>query len=144
LVASDLHLQTGTKKLQQGRVSKRGFTLLETLIAFGVMALIVGGLAGLFAWATTQQNLRLNRLLLAESATSVLEEYAASYPVMAKSGTEAGGWSWAVVEETTVPDQVVALRDQITYLRLTARVWREAEPDLVITSSSLLAIRASP
>jgi type II secretory pathway pseudopilin PulG len=121
-----------------------GFTLLETLIAFSVMALIVGGLTGLFAWATTQQNQRFQRLLLSEFAASVLEEYAMSYPAMADTGSADGGWSWAVVEEPVTPDEGTVLGQQITYLRLTARVWRAAEPKTTVTSSTLLALRASP
>jgi prepilin-type N-terminal cleavage/methylation domain-containing protein len=142
LAVSDPRLVPASRSA--GRAFRRGFTLLETLIAFSIVALIVGGLAGLFAWATAQQDSRLRRLLLAEFAVSVLEEHVATYPLMPISDTAPGGWSWAIAEEKVVPDQVTALQTQITYLQLTARVWQDAKPDLTMTASTLLAIRTSP
>lgn len=122
------------------RSSQRGFALMETLIAFALVAMAAGTLAGLFAWNASTQKLRADRLLLAEFARSTLEEYSATYPLMAPEGEAPGGWHWAIAAEPVVPDQVERLQGQITYFALTVKVWNGAAPALQIEAETLLAV----
>jgi hypothetical protein len=122
----------------------RGFTLFEALIAFALTALVIGGTIRMFSWAIAQQEKRVDDLLLAEFAVAILAEYSATYPAMALSGTADGGWNWAITETPVLPDKVEALRSQISYVQLTARVWQDVEPDQAREFSSLFALRTKP
>lgn len=115
---------------------------METLIAFALVATAVGMMAGLFAWNASAQRVRADRLLLAEFARSTLEEYVATYPLMAPKGEAPGGWQWEIRAEPVTPDPVQRLRGKIEYMALTAKVWRRAAPELQLEAETLLAVAA--
>lgn len=57
------------KRLAQGKCSERGFSLIETLIAAGILVTILAGLAQLVAWSVSQTRLaggRSRALLVAQ------------------------------------------------------------------------------
>jgi hypothetical protein len=98
----------------------------------------------MFTWAVVQQEQRSRDLLLSEFAVAVLTEYSGTYPEMALSGAADGGWRWEISETVVIPDQARVLQSQISYIQLTARVWRNVAPDQTVEVTSLFARRVQP
>lgn len=123
------------------RSGRSGFTLIEVMIAFAIVALVLTTVAVTLSGAATQQTNRLRELWLSEFARSVLDEYAETGPGMPPSGQAKGGWYWEVGEKAASPNPPGPLDQDLGYVAVTARVWNVAAPDQVFEVSTLLARR---
>lgn len=109
-----------------------GFTLLETLVATAVLALVLGGVMGTLGWSMRTQTLRLERAWLTELNRSMLEAYLRRPDPAARRGAAPPDWRWRISDVPAPQD------DGTTGLRaVTIEGWSERRPDLVVTLSTL-------
>lgn len=81
------------------RRPRSGFTLIETLIALAVLAVVVGGTLEFTRLLMRQSFERMERAWLVELARSISEEHMATRGVLpARSEGQIGDWQWAVSE----------------------------------------------
>jgi prepilin-type N-terminal cleavage/methylation domain-containing protein len=109
-----------------------GFTLLETLVAVAVLAMVLGGVMGTLGWSMRTQTLRLERAWLAELNRSVLEAYLRQPDPAARTGSAPGDWRWRISDAPVTQDNgTTGLRE------VTVDGWSERRPDLVVSLSTL-------
>lgn len=114
--------------LRSDRRPDGGFTLLEALVAFGLLTLVLATALPALSGAAARQAMRLNRLYAAEFAVSVLEEYRATYPVMAPKGSDSSGWAWEIDEAKVAPDGITSLAPAMQLFELRLEVWHHERP----------------
>lgn len=120
-----------------------GFVFLDALMAFALVALVLSAIYLALPATSIGQTERLNRLYATEFAVSVLEEYRATFPVMASEGRDPTGWAWAITEREVEPDPPGNLAAQIMYFEVTATIWHEDRPDARQSFTTILARRRS-
>lgn len=120
-----------------------GFVLLDALMAFALVALVLSAIYLALPANTIRQTERLSRLYATEFAVSVLEEYRATFPVMASEGLDPTGWAWAIAEREVEPDPPGSLSAQIKYYEVTVTVWQEDRPDARQSLTTIVARRRS-
>jgi prepilin-type N-terminal cleavage/methylation domain-containing protein len=109
-----------------------GFTLLETLVAVAVLAMVLGGVMGTLGWSMRTQTLRLERAWLAELNRSVLEAYLRQPDPAARTGSAPPDWRWRISDVPVTQDNgTTGLRE------VTVDGWSERRPDLVVSLSTL-------
>jgi type II secretory pathway pseudopilin PulG len=123
------------------RPAERGFTFLEVLLSLAMTALVMMTVMMTFSRAATLQAERLRSLWLAEFAVSALEEYKVTYPEMAQSGGTADGWQWQIEEDLVSPNPPGSLDGEMTYVAISATVWRKDRPDQTHAATTLVARR---
>ena len=117
-----------------------GFTLLETLIAFAIGALVVGTGFVVIGQALTRQAQMESRLELSQFARATLTEYVVTYPEMPRKGTYGGAWSWDINEAPLASPSLDEIGLPIRYVDVTVTVQRIGEP-LELSLSSAVARR---
>lgn len=113
--------------------------LLESLVAFGLVALVLGFALPIISGAAAQQARRLQDLNAAEFAVSLAEEYRATYPQLGAEGLDPAGWAWRITERSVSPDGQTSLDPVMRLVAVEITVWhldRSAEP---ATFSTLIA-----
>lgn len=109
-----------------------GFTLLETLVAVAVLAMVLGGVMVTLAWSMRTQTLRLERAWLAELNRSILDAYLRQPDPAARTGSAPPDWRWRISDvPVTQDDGTSGLRD------VTVESWSERRPELVVSLSTL-------
>jgi type II secretory pathway pseudopilin PulG len=121
------------------RSASRGFTLIEVMVAFALTAFVMSVVLVILPSSSVAQADRLRRLHAQEFAFSVLEEYRATYPVMAAKGEDPTGWSWSVSERDVKPNPPGSLDGVISYVEATATVWHRDTPEVRVASTGLIA-----
>lgn len=117
------------------RRSRLGFTLMETLVALSVMAILVSGILASVSWALGGLAERTERAWLVEFARSIADEYRITRNPSLLGGESSSGYSWKIdigePETLSIPD------DRLVEATLTT--WRSNRPDRTETLSFLLA-----
>ena len=124
------------------RLGNHGFSLLETLVTFALVAVVLAAIIPILPGQSTRTAQRLHRLLATEFAYSILEEYRVTYPQMLAKG-RSGQWHWQVAEASFKPAEPGALDGLVQYIELTATVWVDDERDSAI-SLTTMAARPAP
>lgn len=120
------------------RLGNRGFSLLETLVAFALVAVVLAAIVPILPVQSTRVHQRLYRLHATEFAYSVLEEYRVTYPQMQAQG-RSGPWHWQVTEANFNPVEPDALDGLVQYVELTVTVWVDDERDSAISLTTMVA-----
>lgn len=115
--------------------------MIEAMVAFAIMAIIIGATMITLGNATRLQAERLQSLELAEVSRSILEEYTVSYPNLPRSGEANGTWSWRISERAIVPDPPGVLAAVMEYVEIGLQVWRTDRPERILETSTLMARR---
>ena len=79
------------------RNHKSGFTLLETVVAFGLVALVLGASYGVIARSLSSQREAIARYQDVLMARSILDEYLLA-DLKEVSGTYKNTWEWHITE----------------------------------------------
>lgn len=103
--------------------------MLEAIVAFGLLAMVLAFALPALTGAAARQAGRIQSLQATEFAASVLEEYRATFPVMAASGTDPSGWVWQISERITAPDGPTSLDTAMVLVAVTLDVWHRDRPD---------------
>lgn len=115
------------------RSARRGFTLIESLVAAAVLALLVGtALAGV-SWTLGQSASRTDSAWLTELARSVIDEYRVTRDPELAEGRAAPDLVWEL--STGEPSQEDAGTGLV---EVTVSAWREGQPDRPVTLRVLL------
>jgi prepilin-type N-terminal cleavage/methylation domain-containing protein len=117
-----------------GRLTRRGFTLIEALVATAVLALLVGtALAGV-SWTLGQSAVRTDRAWLIELARSVADEYQITRDPALAQGRAAPDlvWQLSAVERPHPPIPGTGL------VEVAVSAWREDRADRLVTLQLLL------
>ncbi|RGP35903.1 hypothetical protein [Pseudotabrizicola alkalilacus] len=113
--------------------------MLEALVAFGLVAFVLGFALPIVSGAAAQQARRLQDLNAAEFAVSLAEAYRATFPQMEAEGQDPAGWAWRITERSVAPDGQTSLDPVMRLVEVQITVWhidRRAEPT---TFSTLIA-----
>lgn len=105
------------------RNRRAGFLLLEALVAFGLVALVLGFALPIVSGAAAQQARRLHHLNATEFAVSLAEEYRAVYPQIPPQGQDASGWAWQIAERSVTPDGPTSLDPQMRLVEVQITIW---------------------
>lgn len=101
------------------RNPRQGFTLLESLLAFVLLAMVIGG-AYLAIAQTAARQARLGEDLdMARLARALLTEYTVTHPAMQKTGELPPRYRWTITEEALPVEEAAGLRLAATRVRVT-------------------------
>ncbi|WP_176559403.1 type IV pilus modification PilV family protein [Rubellimicrobium roseum] len=114
------------------RRARRGVTLLETLVATAVLALLVGTAVGGLGRTLGQSATRTDRAWMTELARSVADEYRVTRdPALAQGrATPDLMWELATGEPATAPEPGL--------VEVTVSVWREGRESQAVALRMLL------
>ncbi|MEO9515422.1 MAG: prepilin-type N-terminal cleavage/methylation domain-containing protein [Paracoccaceae bacterium] len=110
------------------RERQDGFTLLETLIAFAIGALVIGTGFVVVGQALSRQVQLEARLHLSQFARATLTEYVVTYPVMPSSGIHAGRWEWQITERLLPTPDLSIIGLPLQYIDIEIAVREVGEP----------------
>lgn len=111
------------------RNGRRGFSLLEAMLAMAILALVLGAAMGGVGWTVGQVGQRSDAAWGTELARSVLDEYAVTRDAALVAGSAAPDWRW----ELTVSSGGEGLQEA------TVQVWRAGNRARGVTLQTLLA-----
>lgn len=115
------------------RAARRGFTLIESLVATAVLALLVGtALAGV-SWTLGQSAARTDSAWLTELARSVADEYQVTRDPTLARGRAAPDLVWQLSTGEPPPNSGAGL------VAVTVSAWREGHADRLVTLQVLLS-----
>lgn len=116
------------------RSARRGFTLIEALVATAVLSVLVGtALAGV-TWSLGESAARSERAWLVELARSVADEYRVTRDPGLARGRAAPDLAWRL--STADPPQPFALGSEL--VQVTVSAWHERRTDQPVTLQFLL------
>lgn len=136
--------QRQSKDIPSGRIRRRpghGVTLLETLVAFAILAMVVTASLSVFASSATRQTGRLQALHAAEFALSLAEEYRRAAPAMSAQGQAPNGWSWRISEAQVAPDGPTALSPLMDLIALDITIYHASRAADLHRFSTIVARR---
>ena len=115
------------------RLPRRGFTLLEALVATAVLALLVGSALAGVSWTLGQSAARTDSAWLTELARSVADEYRVTRdPALAQGRSEPDiAWRLSTAEPPSLPASGL--------VEVTVSAWREDRADRPVTLRFLLS-----
>ncbi|MEX0301155.1 MAG: prepilin-type N-terminal cleavage/methylation domain-containing protein [Leisingera sp.] len=111
------------------RHRERGFTLLETVLAFAVLGMVLSGLYTVSARSTRQLADARNTFLAGEFAQSMLEQYILTTPPPPSSGTYKRTWDWQISEQQVSGLQPTSLDKHFAFYEVSVVVTRHGLPD---------------
>lgn len=85
-------------KLSSDRIPKRGFTLLEAMIAMAILSLVLGTAITGTSWTMARLSARSDRAWSTELARSILDEYRVIGDRALAQGTDPSGFHWQLEE----------------------------------------------
>lgn len=110
------------------RNRRRGFSLLEAMLAMAILALVLGAALGGVGWTVGQVGQRSDAAWGTELARSLLDEYAVTRNATLAEGSAAPDWRW----ELTVSSSGEGLQEA------TVRVWRVGNRARAVVLRTLL------
>ncbi|MBP1806168.1 type II secretion system protein [Rubellimicrobium aerolatum] len=114
------------------RPARRGFTLIEALVAMAILALLVGTALSGVSWTLGQSADRADRAWLAELARSVADEYLVTRDPALAQGSAAPDLLWRLTEAEPSADLGAGL------VEVTVSAWRDGREDRPVTLRVLL------
>ena len=112
------------------RHQQRGFTLLETLLAFAIVGLVLGGSYSLSIRSATKLNTTKERYLATEFARSLLDEFIYTTAPPAGTGRYKNVWDWEISSAQVPGLRTTALDPHFAFYEVTAKITRTNSPDL--------------
>ncbi len=116
------------------RPARRGFTLIEALVALAILALLVGTALSGVSWTLGQSAARTDRAWLTELARSVADEYQVTRDPALAQGRAAPDLLWRL--STVEPPQPAGPGAEL--VEVTVSAWREGREDQPVTLRLLL------
>ncbi len=124
------------------RQGRSGFTLLEALISFALVAMVMGTVIITLSQAATSQKSRLRELWLIEFAHSKIAEWSVGGVAATEiGGNTPDGWNWRILETSITPDSPGTLLASIRYVEIKVMVWTDAQTDQRIELTTIVARR---
>ena len=126
------------------RTAEKGFTLLEVLIAFVILALVLGSLLPLFSSGFRGLARSESQVMASLQARSLLAEVGGSVPLEegSRSGDFADGRVWSLqIERSEALEGEQALRGALLPFAVTVTVNEPGKPGVSLTTLRLGAER---
>lgn len=114
------------------RAARRGFTLIEALVATAVLALLVGTAMAGVSWTLGQSAARSDRAWLTELARSVADEYQVTRDPALAQGRAAPDLAWRLSTAEPASGPAAGL------VEVTVSAWREGREGQPVTLRLLL------
>jgi general secretion pathway protein I len=135
---------TGLRAQPRSSSSARGFTLIEVLIAFAILALTLAALMQVFGAGLRSSDAVDRHLMATMLARSILDDLGAEIPIAAgeRTGEIGQGYRWTVriQPSTTIPPIAIAEWVQTPYEVQVEVTWN----DRPITKLTTLRVVAEP
>ncbi|WP_082015894.1 type II secretion system protein [Leisingera sp. ANG-M7] len=108
---------------------QRGFTLLETVLAFAVLGMVLSGLYTVSARSAGRLADARNTYLASEFARSMLDQYILATPPPSSSGTYRQTWDWEITEQRLGGLQPSSLDKHFAFYEVSVVVTRHGLSD---------------
>jgi general secretion pathway protein I len=133
---------TGSRARPRSSSSARGFTLIEVLVAFAILALTLAALMQVFAAGLRSSDAVDRHLMATMLARSVMDDLGAEIPIAAgeRSGEIEQGYRWTVriQPSATIPSVAIAEWMQTPYEIQVEVTWND-RPIMRLTTLRVVA-----
>ena len=124
------------------RTPTRGFTLLESMLAFAVLGMVLAATYSLSVRSMVQQTKARQGYELTTMARAILDEYVLTYPKMSTSGTYKNTWEWHITEELQEVLEPTKYDHYFRFVKITAWVQKKITGEVTYELFTVIARRA--